>query len=419
MLKIRTKEKLFWLFILIVLAIRFYLAYSIDPNKKFANLDGKNFTTTALVREEADVRDSYQKLIVGTNEFKILLTVDKYPEYFPGDIISISGRAKLPEKIEDFDYLAYLAKDKIYFLSYYPKISKIGENKKFIWRFKRGLINLKNYAASIVNLGLPEPESGLANALVLGYKHTVSAADLDKFSLIGISHLIAISGSHITLLAAIIDSIFLFLSFSRRQSFFASLLLLTAYVVLTGCQSPAVRALVMGALLLYGKYIGRLGRIDRILFFALAMMLLYNPRYLISDIGFQLSFLAIIALIYICPIFKKISDKMVVKIKNNFWQTKMAAIFEIFNVSVACQIVSAPILALNFGRVSLIAPLANILIIWVFALLMIFVLAALVTAMIYPPLAPLLFLPSYFLLKYIFILTNFLSLIPGAAFSFK
>ncbi|MEI7452028.1 MAG: ComEC/Rec2 family competence protein [Candidatus Falkowbacteria bacterium] len=418
MFKLRRKEIIFWLGLIILLALRFYFIYLHSAEKVFSDLNNKKINLRSVVLYEPDVRDSYQKIIVGKNNFKILLTVDKYPEYLPGDIVAVSGKLQRPDKIENFDYPAYLAKEQIYFLAYYPKIAKIGQEKSIIWLFKRNLIAFKKRALDIINLALSEPESGLANALVLGYKYTVSKDDLDKFSLIGISHIIAISGSHITLLAAIIDSIFLFFAFSRRQSFWGSLVLLFLYVVMTGCQAPAVRALVMGGLLLYGKYIGRLARITRILFFALAMMLLYNPRYLISDVGFQLSFLAIIALIYVYPVLKKRSDKLIAKIKSKFWQKKVGEVMDIFVMTIACELLSWPILVFNFGRLSLIAPVANALIIWVFAVLIILALVALSLSFIYTPLAPLWFLPSYFLLKYIFIMTNFFANLPFAALKF-
>jgi len=418
MSKIRIREKVFWLVLTILLLFRFYFVYSINNDQIFTSLDGQKFNLKSVVRDEPDVRDSYQKLTIGNPDFKILLTVDKYPEYLPGDILNVSGKLERPVKINNFDYPAYLAKDNIYFLAYQPKISKLGQEKSLLWFFRRNLIAFKKRAFDIINLSLPEPESGLANALILGYKYTVSAVNLDKFSLIGISHIIAISGSHITLLAAIIDSVFLFFAFSRRQSFWGSLILLLIYVTMTGCQPPAVRALVMGGLFLYGKYIGRIGQISRLLFFALAMMLLYNPRYLISDAGFQLSFLAIIALIYIYPFLKKWSDKLVNKIKSKFWRKKFGEVLDIFVMTIACELLSWPILIFNFGRLSLIAPLANALIIWVFALLMILLLIALVLSFIFLPLASIWFLPSYFLLKYIFIMTNFFSSLPFAAIKF-
>jgi hypothetical protein len=67
---------------------------------------------------------------------------------------------------------------------------------------------------------------------------------------------------------------------------------------------------------------------------------------------------------------------------------------------------------------SLIAPVANALIIWVFALLIILALAALALSFVFVPLATLWFLPSYFLLKYIFIMTNFFAALPFAAIKF-
>jgi len=401
------------------MGIRFYQVYSADPWARFNNLVDKKLQFSATVIAEPDLADGGQKILVDNRLSKILLSVNRYPEYQIGDILDITVKLKFPEKFDGFNYKEYLAKDKIYLVGYYAQINKVGVSDKLKFKILRRVFVFKKYLLDMINSSMPEPESGLAAAVILGYKNTVSREDLNKFSVVGISHMIAISGTHITLLALIIDSILLFFSFTRKQSFWLSLIILSAYVVLTGCQSPAIRSLVMGGLVLWGKYLGRLSQIDRLLFFTLGVMLIFGPRYLLNDIGFQLSFLAIIALIYIYPVFSKLTEKRVLRIKNIFWRAKIKIIVDTFNMTMACQLISMPILAYNFGQISLIAPLANILILWIFGFLMVVLLWALLLTLIFPIAGKLFFLPSYLALKYIFILTNILANVPYAAINLK
>jgi competence protein ComEC len=268
----------------------------------------------------------------------------------------------------------------------------------------------------IIGRGLKEPESGLANALILGYKRTVSDDYLQKFSVIGLSHMIAISGTHITILAAIIMDFLLFFNLSRRRAFYFTIIFLIFYVVLTGNQASAVRSLIMGAIGLAAKEWGREFKFVNGLIVAGTGMLLINPRLLRDDLGFQLSFLAIMALIYIYPLFNVYAAKWLCNFKGKiFWRHKLKYILDILSVTIACQIISSPLLAINFNQVSVIAPLANLIILWVFDFLMVALLGALALSWFLPGLSIIFFLPSLWMLKYIYLMTNFLAQCPLAA----
>ena len=135
--------------------------------------------------------------------------------------------------------------------------------------------------------------------------------------------------------------------------------------------------------------------------------MLINPRLLRDDIGFQLSFLAVLGIIYIYPKIKKIFEKISVvkKIKNNFF----VFIINTICVTISAQIITAPILLYNFGDVSLIAPVSNILVLWLLPFLLISLFVAIILGLIFPSLSALFFLPAGLILEYILFIAKFFS----------
>jgi competence protein ComEC len=117
---------------------------------------------------------------------------------------------------------------------------------------------------------------------------------------------------------------------------------------MTGASASVVRAGVMGTLLVYAGFIGRKSNIINALVLAGTVMIFLNPLILRNDIGFQLSFLATLGLVYISPIF----EKWFVKIPE-FFRVLLAA-------TLAAQVFTMPIIISNFGLLSLISPIANI-----------------------------------------------------------
>jgi competence protein ComEC len=346
------------------------------------------------------------------------MTTNLYPEYDYGDFLKVSGFLKTPPKIDGFDYENYLARYDIYSVMYYPKIEKISGDLNFSQKIFLSLINFKQYLKTIIDKNIPESEAGLANALLLGYKRTVDREDMNIFSRVGLSHMIAISGSHITILSAMIINFFIIFGFNRRQSLFFVLSFLFIYPLITGLSASAVRSAIMGGLSFLALYFGRASNIIYALVFSGALMLLFNPRLLRDDIGFQLSYLAILGIIYLYPYGEEKTEKIFIKLRlKHDARKKINNIFSIINLTLVSQIITLPVLLINFHTFSVIAPLANLLVIWTFPPLLACLLIGLIFSAIMPFLGSLWFFPSYLLLKYIFVVSSFLSSPAWAAIS--
>jgi len=178
---------------------------------------------------------------------------------------------------------------------------------------------------------------------------------------------------------------------SRSRSFYFTLLLLGLFIVMIGLPSSAVRAGIMGGFFLLAQKLGRPQAGVRAVVFAAVGMLAFNPLLLKSDVGFQLSFLAVMGIIYLTPFLQRFLK------------------FRVLAMTLAAQIFTLPILIYNFGYFSKVAVLTNVLIVPLLAYLMglgfIFILAGL----IFQPLGWLLSWPIWLLLTYITKIVEFFS----------
>lgn len=388
--------------------------------RDLAFYNGRSLRLTGRVCEEADVDYKSRRLTVcveGKESGQVLVMMNLYPAYDYGDFLTISGELEAPPKIDSFDYAAYLARYDIYSVMYYPKIVLVDAASSssvpaLTWpqmAFRR-LLDFKQNLKRIMDFNLPEPEAGLADALLLGYRRTVERGDLDIFARVGLSHMIAISGSHITILSALIIDFFLALGLARRHALRFIFLFLFFYPLITGLAASAVRSAIMGGLAFFAIYHGRSSSLVRALVFSASVMLAFNPRLLRDDIGFQLSFLAIIGIIYIYPLGEELTGRFLarrhLKAKN---VGRLKMLFDTVNLTMVSQIIILPVALINFQQLSLIAPLANVLVLWVFAPLLASLLAALPLAALIPDAGVIWFLPSYLLLKFIFLVSGTLA----------
>ncbi len=384
-----------------------------------ASYNGQRITFIGRVCEEADVDYKSRRLTLcvgGKTRGQVLVTADLYPSYDYGDFLNISGELQAPPIIEGFDYESYLARYDIYSVMYYPKLKIATGTLTWPQEVYRKLIECKQYLKSIIDSSLPEPEAGLADALLLGYRRTVMREDLDMFARVGLSHMIAISGSHITILSAMALNFLLALGLNRRRALKIIFGFLFIYPLITGLSASAVRSALMGALAFLAIYYERTSSLIRALIFAAALMLAFNPRLLRDDIGFQLSFLALLGIIYIYPLGEKITRKF---LEKRSWRAKFKNVFknimDTITLTIVSQIVILPIALIDFKQLSLIAPLANVLVLWTFAPLLAALILGLMATALIPMLGPLFFAPAYFLLRFIFLVSEILAQPPGAA----
>jgi competence protein ComEC len=351
----------------------FYYEFSLPKiNENYlAFYNGETAKFVGVVVLEPDVRENNTKLTIESKELtvnseqkhvkgRVLVKTGLYPEYNYGDRLEINCELNRPEKINDFDYEKYLARYDIYSLCFNPEIKKMGEDQGNI--VIKYLFVFKNYFIGTINRILPEPQASFLGGLLVGARRSISEDLMQNFNRTGLTHIIAISGYNITIIAAILLSLFQGIGLGRKRSFWLVIAGILFFVVITGASSSVIRAAIMGILVLLAKQVGRVSRVANALVLAAILMLLFNPKILVFDAGFQLSFLATIGLVYLSPILEKYfaSWPEVYGLKNSLVTTLSAIIL------------TTPLILYQFGRLSLVAPLANILVLplipWAMAL---------------------------------------------------
>jgi len=390
------------------------------------NDSGKKISFLGEVIEEPDIRSSNAKLTVETKILevqgeqkeisgKVLVTTGKYPRYQYGDELIIIGKLETPIEFEDFNYKGYLAKEGIYSVIYYPKIKPSGKNLGNF--FYKAIFSFKDKVKQAVEKIMPLPEISILEALTLGSKKGLSEDLKNQLNITGTRHIVAISGMHIMILSQVLMFLLIGLGLWRGQAFYFTMAILILFIIMIGAPASAVRAGIMGGILLFAQKIGRLNNSGRTIVFTGAIMLALNPLLLKFDVGFQLSFLAVLGIIYLKPIFDGWLNKLLFR-RLKSWIEKgrlRQEVRSIITMTFAAQIATLPILIYNFGRISFISPLANVLIVpalpYVMGAGFIFNLGA-VTWLF---LGKILIWPVWFMFAYITKLLELLSKIPFAA----
>jgi len=312
---------------------------------------GQEISFEGMVVKEPERRVNQQKFQFQSEKIPglVLVTTSLYPVYQYGDQLNIKGKLVKPPLFDDFNYEMFLAKNKIYSLVYYPKITLLAKNQGK-W-FYQVIFNFKSKIRRVIHKIFLPPESAVLKAVLLGDKYELSEDFKEKLNITGTRHLVAISGLHMV----IMTQIFLFLALGvglwRQQAFYLVVFLLGIYIVMVGAPSSSVRAGIMAFLLLFAQKVGRLRGAGRAVVFAATAMLVINPLLLASDVGFQLSFMATLSIIYLKPILDRITDSW-----PNPFRLK-----DVLTMTLAAQIGVLPLLIYHFRQISLISPLVNLI----------------------------------------------------------
>lgn len=278
----------------------------------------------------------------------ILVRLPLYPQFQYGDLIRFEGTI---QKSEPAGYANYLAKEGISGVSYFPKAELLDSHQGSV--VKEKLYGLKNYIVGSFQKILPVKEAALLSGLTVGSRSEFSNEFKESMSRSGTTHIVALSGYNITIIAWAAAALFLYF-FSCRTSFILTILLILGFVIMAGAEASVVRAAIMGFLLLLAKEVGRAHDFRNPIMFAALLMVLVNPKVLVFDIGFQLSFLALIGIIYLKP--------AIVKIFKLSEESGFLAWRENLLATLSAQLAVAPLLIANFGNFSLTSLLANVII---------------------------------------------------------
>lgn len=404
-----------FIFGLIFGALRFYWAVQI-PENDVSNYGGK-VQLKGCVVEEVDVRNDKVKYTIEVDELKslagfsgaelytgvagrVLVTGQRYPVFEYGDCLLVTGNLEKPENIEDFDYAGYLSRYGIYSVIYRSEIELIGRGGGgFFYR----LFEFKSSFESGLAQVFAEPYASFMSGLILGSRRGISAGLLADFNTTGLSHIVAISGYNITLLIVVVSGLFGFLS--RKMKVAASFVFIGVFVVLVGASAAVVRAAVMGIIGLMALWFGRNYFVGVSLFSAAFFMNLWNPKILIYDVGFQLSFLATCGLVHVSPRLEKYFRRI----------PEYLGIRSSLLMTISAQVLALPIILLNFGRLSIISPLANVFVLPFIPLAMIFGFFAVVLGYVWNFLGLLAGFIGYLVLALIIFLVKLFAAVPLAS----
>lgn len=406
---------------------RVSLSWPTMNNKNLIFYNGQQVSLLGKIIAEPDISNKNIKLKVRAESLylsgglkdvkgKVLVNTAKYDqEWQYGEQILLRCLIDKPGIIlakndgeRDFNYGRYLAGENIYSVCYKPeqliKMTDVDSHFGLVDKINLNLLKFKQRLAEVIDNNMSLPESGLLKAMILGYRREISAEISLAFTKTGLTHIVAISGLNITLIGSLLFALLATVGISRQKSFWLGVLVLSFYVLMIGAFASAVRALVVTVIFMYGLKIGRLPKVANGLLLAALILLLINPQALIYDIGFQLSFLAILGLmIFYEKVFawlKFVPEKMSIRM--------MVA------MTLSAQVFTLPVIFYYFGNISFIAPVANLFVLPVLPILTVAGFLMIFGGLIWQPIAWALGLILHFVVGYIIFAVELLSKIPVA-----
>ena len=300
-----------------------------------------------------------------------------------------------------FDYAKYLANKGIRATAYV----RTGEWKVIANQEVFSVVafaeRCRNYLLRVYEkLDLTKDQYAVLAALTLGYKEAIDAELREDFSHSGAMHILAVSGLHVGVIYLILQALFSMV-FKRSKWKFISVLFticaLWMYAFITGLPPSVVRATTMFSLVAVGTVLERKSQIYNTISVSAFVILLYNPN-LLFDVGFQLSYCAVIGIVYFQP---KISSLLYVKQKWLKWWWDLTA------VSLAAQIATLPLALYYFHQFPNYFLLTNYIAIPLATLIIYLAVVFLVLS----PVSWLAFVPGFLLQKMLFLLNASVSFI--------
>ncbi|MBI2640734.1 MAG: ComEC family competence protein [Candidatus Sungbacteria bacterium] len=360
--------------------------------------------------------------------FLALVTLRKYPEYHLGDELRVRGILERPENFSDFDYISYLSRQDIYSTVSFPIIERVGEGKGS--KLKLWLSGIKHSFEAKIDRVLNEPHAAFLKGLLLGERSSLPPDLVENFKLTGTSHIVALSGYNITMVGRFFTAGLLLLTVPFQFSFWLAIFGIGLFVLMTGASASVVRAGIMGILVLVARREGRIYHMTNALALAGAAMIFQNPRILRFDAAFQLSFLATLGLVYLSPRVElwldKVSSRMAlargkILLKKDplAERSKLFPFRRILIETLSAQLMVLPLLIYLFGRVSIISPITNILVLIAVPYAMATGFATGIAGFWWEPLSRLLGWITWVLLEYQIRIIEFFAKVPAASIKFE
>ncbi len=289
---------------------------------------------------------------------KLLVWADRWTDWRYGDRIEISGRLEDPPEFETFSYRAYLARRGVYSVMLAERGRQIEHASANL--FLDLLFRFRAQGLATVHRLFPEPEASLLAGILLGVESGIPETVQAAFDATGTTHIIAISGFNISIIAGIFVQ-WTGRWFGARRGAWAAGAAISAYTLLVGADAAVVRAAIMAGLALVARRVGRQSDGMAALGASAVLMTLHRPTIL-WDAGFQLSFAATLGLLRFAEPLQAAFEKTVsgrLRMKPEAASKIARLLQDVVFVTLSAQLTTLPLTIYHFQRVSLAAPLAN------------------------------------------------------------
>ena len=390
MKKLKTILQCNWIFYLLFFIISMYVTiYVLFPRESRYDINTNNFK---CIITDIYIDGNYLKLSLNGKEklvanyyFKDETEKLQFMEnYRLGDVIYIKGNLTVPNKntnLNLFNYKQYLYYEQIYYVLEIHNYKKIANNKTIIYTLKNKIIS---------RIEKFDDCKSYLYALILGEDRYLDDKVINDYQSIGISHLFAISGMHISIISGILLFIFKKIHLNEKISYLFIMVLLMMYLFITGVSPSILRAVIFFILISINKLFKLNIKISNLFLLAISIILCLSPC-IIFKVGFQFSVVTSYSLI--------VFSVLINKSKNYF--------HKLFLTSFVAFMSSLPISIYHFNQINILGFLYNLF----FVPLMTFVLFPLsIIAFILPVVSNILFK----VIKLMEIFANICAMIPSS-----
>lgn len=246
---------------------------------------------------------------------------------------------------------------------------------------------------------LPEPAASFGLGLLIGQRSTLPQEITDALTAVGLVHIVAVSGYNLTIIVRGIGRLKLG---SKYQKLVLSLALIVGFVLVTGFSASIVRAAIVSGLGLWAWYYGRQFKPLVLISFAAAITGLWNPFYVWGDLSWYLSFLAFFGVLVIAPV-----------IAGQLFRNPPKLLTMVLLETLSAELMTLPLILMTFGQLSIIALVANVLVVPLVPLAMLLSAVAGLAGAFIPQFAGWFALPARLLLAYMLDIVHLLSNLPS------
>jgi len=347
-----------------------------------------------------------------------------YPTY--GDHIKFMAKLSKPKLIEgidgrDFDYEYFLQKDNIFYLADIEQVQIIATNQAnrlthFLYKVK------KNFMQNIEDV-LPAPYAFLATGLVISGKGSLDKELQEQFQKVGLIHIVVLSGSNVSIIGEAISKCFSFLP--KLWGGIMGSIGIILFGMMTGGGATVYRSVIMSIIGIYTRLSGRTNSGFISLMVAGVCMLIHNPKLLLHDPSFQLSFMATLGLIFLSSPIEEFLKRTIEFAKSLTMTASMKAektnikvpsgLISLISTCIATQIFTLPFIIRFSGVVSLVALPTNTAVLPLIPFTMLFVFLTGVVSFISPTIAYLPAFVSYVFLKIELLIVGYFASLPFSA----